>query len=77
MEAMLFNDAGIPAVFIETGKDGRRSMARLEDGLCSALDRTTRRCLIYEKRPWICREFKMGGDECIAERNAHLAKKNP
>ncbi|MCP5084941.1 MAG: YkgJ family cysteine cluster protein, partial [Alphaproteobacteria bacterium] len=49
-----------------------RSMARLEDGWCSALDRNTMLCMIYEKRPWICREFEMGEYECISERAASL-----
>lgn len=43
-------------------------MARLDDGWCAALDRNTMKCTIYEKRPMICREFEMGGYECIAER---------
>ena len=46
------------------------SMERLEDGWCAALDRNTMMCMIYEKRPWICREFEMGGYECISERAA-------
>ncbi len=47
-------------------------MARLDDGWCSALDRNTMMCLIYERRPLVCREFEMGGYECIAERTANL-----
>jgi Fe-S-cluster containining protein len=33
------------------------------------LDRHTMMCSIYEKRPLICREFEMGGYECLSERN--------
>jgi Fe-S-cluster containining protein len=44
-------------------------MARLNDGWCAALDRHTMMCSIYEKRPLICREFEMGGYECLSERN--------
>jgi len=47
-------------------------MARLEDGWCSALDRNTMLCMIYEKRPWICREFEMGGYECISLRSTEI-----
>ncbi len=47
-------------------------MARLEDGWCSALDRNTMLCMIYEKRPWICREFETGGYECISQRSTEL-----
>lgn len=41
-------------------------MARLDDGWCAALDRETMRCAIYDSHPSICRGFKMGGDECLA-----------
>lgn len=43
-------------------------MARLADGWCAALDRDTLRCRIYDQRPLICREFAMGGADCLAER---------
>lgn len=70
LEVMLITDTGVPDRFVETDEwDGRR-MARLEDGWCSALDRNTMACMIYQKRPLICREFEMGGYECISERAA-------
>jgi uncharacterized protein len=43
-------------------------MKHLDDGLCAALDRTTFRCRIYAHRPTICRDFDMGGDDCIEVR---------
>ena len=43
-------------------------MARLDDDWCSALDRNTMLCSIYEKRPGICRELEMGEYECLTER---------
>jgi Fe-S-cluster containining protein len=43
-------------------------MLRLDDGWCSALDRDTFMCTIYEKRPWNCREFEMGSYDCRTER---------
>jgi Fe-S-cluster containining protein len=43
-------------------------MARLADGWCAALDRDTLTCRIYERRPAICREYEMGGSDCLAER---------
>lgn len=46
------------------------SMRQLDDGWCAALDRSTMLCSIYEQRPWICREFEMGGYECLTERAA-------
>ena len=72
LEVMLITDTGVPEEYIAVDKWGGRSMARLEDGWCSALDRNTLKCMIYEKRPWICREFKMGDYECLSERAANL-----
>ena len=69
---MLITDTGVPENFIAIDEWGGRTMARLEDGWCSALDRSTMKCLIYDKRPWVCREFEAAGRECIAERTAHL-----
>ena len=72
LEVMLITDTGVPDNYIEIDKWGGRTMARLEDGWCSALDRNTMNCTIYEKRPLICREFAMGEYECISERAANL-----
>lgn len=68
LEVMLITDTGVPDKFIAIDKWGGRTMARLDDGWCAALDRNTMSCMIYEKRPKICRELEMGGTECIAER---------
>ncbi len=67
---MLITDTGVPDMFVELDKWGGSSMLRLEDGWCAALDRDTMLCTIYEQRPLICREFAMGSDECITERQA-------
>ncbi len=72
LDAMLFNDTEVPDKFIEINARGDSSMARLEDGWCSALDRNSMTCTIYENRPWICREFEMGEYECISARAAKL-----
>jgi len=69
---MLISDTGVPDRFIEIDHWGGMTMARLDDGWCSALDRDTMSCSIYENRPWICREFAMGDYECLVERNANL-----
>jgi len=68
LEVMIISETGVPDRFIEFDKWGGRSMLRLDDGWCAALDRNTMKCTIYEKRPTICRDFEMGGDECIVER---------
>ena len=70
LEVLLITDTGVPDEFIETDKWGGMTMARSKDGWCSALDRSTKLCSIYENRPWICREFQMGGCECVSARVA-------
>ncbi|MEP1446325.1 MAG: YkgJ family cysteine cluster protein [Paraglaciecola sp.] len=68
LEVMLFGDVGVPKKHIHVDANGSETMLRLDDGWCSALDRDTFMCTIYENRPWICREFEMGSYECIDER---------
>ncbi|MCH8537922.1 MAG: YkgJ family cysteine cluster protein [Alkalimonas sp.] len=72
LEVMLISDTGVPEQFIAVDQWGGETMLRLADGWCSALDRQTMQCSIYEKRPWICREFEMGSYECLHERSKHL-----
>jgi Fe-S-cluster containining protein len=66
---MLISDTGVPEKFVAVDEWGSMTMDRLDDGWCAALDRSTMMCSIYEKRPWICREFEMGGYECLVERS--------
>jgi len=68
LEVMLISDTGVPKEYITTDQWGGEVMARLDDGWCSALDRATLMCKIYENRPWVCREFEMASPECIEER---------
>lgn len=72
LEVMLITDTEVPDNYIEIDKWGGRRMAKLDDGWCSALDRNTMFCKVYEKRPKICRDFEVGGYECISERAANL-----
>lgn len=72
LEVLLITDTGVPDHLIELDKWGGQTMARLQDGWCAALDRTTLKCTIYDKRPWVCREFEMGEYECVSERAANL-----
>lgn len=67
-EVMIISDTGVPNQHISVDLYGNESMLRLDDGWCSALDRDTLLCSIYENRPWICREFEMGSNECLDER---------
>jgi Fe-S-cluster containining protein len=68
LEVMLITDTDVPDIHISVDQWGGETMLRLEDGWCSALDRESFMCSIYENRPWICREFEMGSYECKTER---------
>jgi Fe-S-cluster containining protein len=68
LEVMVLTDTGVPDRYIAVDDWGSETMLRLEDGWCSALDRDTLRCTIYENRPLICREFEMASYECLTER---------
>jgi Fe-S-cluster containining protein len=72
LEVMLVTDTGVPPRFIVEDEWGGRTMSRLEDGWCSALDRNSMMCSIYERRPLICRDFAMGEHECRSERAAYV-----
>ncbi|MDA9599077.1 YkgJ family cysteine cluster protein [bacterium] len=68
LEVLLITDTGVPKEHINTDQWGTETMARMDDGWCSALNRDTMMCTIYELRPWVCREFEMGSNECKTER---------
>jgi Fe-S-cluster containining protein len=57
-----------PEQFIDLDADGQEIMGKGDDGWCAALDREAMCCSIYEQRPFVCREFAMGGGDCIDER---------
>ena len=77
LEVMIISDTGVPDVHISVDEWGAETMLRLDDGFCSALDRQTFLCSIYENRPWICREFEMGSYECRNERAVQLIASSP
>lgn len=68
LEVLLLTDTGVPDRYIKIDQWGGMTMARLEDGWCAALNRDTLMCMIYDKRPLVCREYEMGSAECVAER---------
>lgn len=70
LEVILMGEDDVPEKFIEVDRWGGQVMARRADGWCAALDRDTMRCRIYARRPGVCRDFEMGGDDCITERAA-------
>lgn len=65
---MIISDTGVPEKFIVRDQYGGETMMRLSDGWCAALDGETLMCTIYAHRPWICREFEIGSNECLDER---------
>lgn len=41
-------------------------------GNCKAFDPTTKRCRIYESRPKVCADFKVGDPDCLIMRQKRL-----
>lgn len=60
-------DDDIPLKLTEQDRWGGWIMKRLDDGWCSALDRSTFLCMIYERRPTICHDYQMGDSDCLKE----------
>ena len=60
----------VPSELMAVDRWGGQVMLRLDDGWCAALDRITMLCGIYDRRPTICREYQVGGSECLTERLA-------
>lgn len=71
LEVLLIGDDNVPARLTVEDDWGGWVMRRLDDGWCAALDRKTMRCTIYENRPGICRDYEMGGDDCLEETDVH------
>ncbi len=58
-----------PEHFLDEDAQGYLIMAKADDGWCVALDRERMCCSIYEQRPFVCREFEMGGGDCAQVRD--------
>ena len=69
LEVILMSEDDVPHALIHIDRWGGHVMARLDDGWCAALDRDTMLCGIYERRPAICREYELGGSDCLLERS--------
>lgn len=74
LEVILLTETGVPSKHVVEDEWGGRTMNRLKDGWCSALDRNSMTCSIYKQRPLICREFEMGGYECRSERATYSSR---
>jgi Fe-S-cluster containining protein len=72
LEVIIITDTGVPDAHISRDEWGAETMLRLDDSWCSAIDRETFTCSIYENRPLICREFEMGSYDCGRERAVHV-----
>ena len=68
LEVLLMGDDDVPDHLTREDAWGGWVMDRLDDGWCAALDRRTMACTIYERRPGICRDYEMGGGDCLEER---------
>ena len=66
-------DDDVPPALTREDAWGVTVMRRFDDGWCAALDRNTMRCSIYERRPFLCREYPEGGDDCLVERSKYYA----
>lgn len=65
---MLLGEDDVPAALTRRDRWGGWVMHRLDDGWCAALDRQTMLCTIYERRPFICREYQAGDYDCLEQR---------
>jgi Fe-S-cluster containining protein len=77
LEVMVMGDDDIPLRLMAEDQWGGWVMHRLDDGWCVALDRNTMRCTIYARRPAICRDYEMGGSDCLEERSRSAAQHPP
>lgn len=68
LEVMLMGEDDIPVALTQQDRWGGWVMARLDDGWCAALERSTMLCTIYERRPTICRDYQAGDSDCLEER---------
>jgi len=68
LEVILMAGDDIPFELTEQDQWDGWVMARLDDGWCTALDRSTMLCKIYSRRPMVCREYQAGDSDCLVER---------
>jgi Fe-S-cluster containining protein len=74
LEVLLSGEDQVPARFTTEDRWGGSVMRRLADGWCAAVDRDTMCCIIYRRRPDVCREYPMGEHECIGERRRFFSR---
>jgi len=74
LEVRLIDDSDdqVPEEYTIKAENSLTIMKQAADGWCEALDRKTMLCTIYEKRPFLCREYQTGDYDCINERSKYL-----
>ncbi|MCK5882964.1 MAG: YkgJ family cysteine cluster protein [Bacteriovoracaceae bacterium] len=70
LEVQLIDDSDdqVPEEFTTLAEGTYTVMKQGLDGYCDALDRKTMLCTIYQRRPFICREYQEGDYDCMIER---------
>ncbi|MBT4763186.1 MAG: YkgJ family cysteine cluster protein [Bdellovibrionaceae bacterium] len=70
LEVRLIDDSDdqVPEEFTEKSEDLYTRMKQADNGWCLALNPATMLCTIYEKRPYLCREYQAGDYDCVNER---------
>ena len=72
LPVLLIGDNAVPEAMTDWTDWGGQVMRRDDDGWCVAVDRTRMCCSIHPDRPQICRDFEMGGEDCLAERAVYF-----
>jgi Fe-S-cluster containining protein len=72
LDVMLIDDNDVPDYLIAIDERGQTTMAKAESGWCAAMDPNTNLCTIYHQRPGVCRDYDMGGQECVDERRIYI-----
>lgn len=64
LTVVVFPSDHIPEWLIHRDEFGTTTLMKNEGGWCAAVDPKTSRCMIYEQRPEICRNYAMGSPGC-------------
>lgn len=74
LEVRLIDDSDdqVPVELTEQVENQYYAMKQGDDGWCVAVNRETMLCTIYEKRPFLCREYEVGDYDCINERTKYF-----
>jgi Fe-S-cluster containining protein len=70
-----FRPAGLPEALIHEIDEHFLGMFRGQEpqDQCLWFEAETRRCRHYDWRPQVCRDYELGGDACLAQREQHRA----